>query len=209
MDDQHKLHTTRDFGHSGGASRLPVLAVLTALIVGGVVGALVFGGNGSSSDRSTTSSTATPTVATSLRPKRYGSLGMSIAPPRGWRVTERSGVIRMLSPDQTVSLAVSAPQSAGHEVDLRRSDSQALQSLFKPARVLGRQRGKIAGAPALTTELSGVTPKHRPVRILSTAVSSAYRTYSVQVFTVPKPATARLLEIRNALGSMQFFAPVK
>jgi len=198
-------------GQSTRSSRGPLLAVLIALIVGGVVGALVFGGGDSSpgNGSTTTSTTGSSGDASNLAPTRYGALGMSIALPRGWKVIVKSGVVRMLSPDQTASLAVSAPQAPGHEVELRRSDAQELKSLFAPARLLGRRRGVIGGLPALTTELSGVTPKHRRVRILSTAVSSTFRTYSVQVFTVPRPASARLLQVRDALSSMRFFAPGK
>jgi len=198
-------------GQSTRSSRGPLLAVLIALIVGGVIGALVFGGDDSSpgNGSNTTSTAGSAADASNPAPTRYGSLGMSIAQPRGWKVIVKSGVVRMLSPDQTASLAVSAPQGPGHEVELRRADAQELKSLFAPARLLGRRRGKIGGLPALTTELSGVTPKHRRVRILSTAVSSTFRTYSVQVFTVPRPASARLLQVRDALGSMRFFAPDK
>ncbi len=192
-----------------GVSRRALLAVAAALVVGAVAGALVVGGRGSSPASRRTATANALTGALSANPTTHGPLGVSVAQPRGWQVTERSGVIEMLSPDQTASLTVSAPQPAGHEAQLRRSDKRQLLVLFKPARILGHRRGKIGGQPVLTTELVGVTPKHRHIRILTTAVSSAYRTYSIQVFSTPRPAALRLLQIRSALASFRFFAPGK
>jgi hypothetical protein len=188
-----------------------VLVVLGALLVGAVIGALAFdtGGSPAPGGASPTGSGATPGGATAGRREQHGPLGLSIVRPRGWSSSQHRGVLRMLSPDQSASLAISAPAASGRQTDLRRSDTRELLRLFKPAHVLGRQRGVIARTPVLTTELVGVTPSHRHVRILSTALSSPYRTYSIQVFTAPTPPAVRLTQVRDALASIDLFAPTK
>jgi hypothetical protein len=188
-------------------SRGLVLSLLGALILGAVLGGLLLGGG--SSGGGTTSGPRSAQGNVSLRVINYPALGMAIARPRGWTVASRSGVIRLASPDGSVFIAVSSPTGAGAGADvrLRRSDKRELLTLFKPARVVGRQKGRLDGRPVLTSELIGTSPAHRPLRILSTAVSSAFRTYSIQVFSSLRPTAQRLLETTGALNSVRFFAP--
>lgn len=182
-------------------SRGLVLLLLGAALIGAVVGAELFGG-GSSRDTATTKSPAQGNV--SLRTVEDRALGIAIGQPPGWTVSHRQGVIRLASPDRSVMVAVSAPAGAGAALRIRRSDKSALLKLFRPARVIGRQKGTIGGRPVLTSELIGTTSGHAKIRVLSTAVSDSSRTYSIAVFSTLRPMAKRLLETSSVLGSIRF-----
>ena len=64
------------------------------------------------------------------------------------------------------------------------------------------------GTRAPAQQATSTAPAGRqPVRILSMAVSSRWRTYSVQVFTVVAPRARRLLELRSLLSSVGYRQP--
>lgn len=177
------------------------LVVAAALLLGGFLGWLLFAdhGGGPSGGRAAI-------APTKLRVATYPTIGLGLAQPTTWHGSLQRGVVRLLSSDQSVSVAISAPAAAGQDAQLRRADATDLRRLFRPSRLLGRQRGKIGGLPALITELVGTSPRRSKIRILSTALSSPYRSYSIQVFTALRPSSQRLLELRSVLASVRFSA---
>lgn len=185
-------------------ARRQALIVAAALVTGGFLGWLLFAGHGDSS-----SPRARPGAPTPFRGVSYPSIGLSLAQPTAWKNSTQHGVVKLLSSDQSVSVAISAPAAGGQAAQLRKADAADLKRLFHPARLVGRQRGRLGGLPAVTTELIGTSPRHTKIRILSTAVSSAYRTYSVQIFTAVRPSPHTLLELRAVLSSVRFTAPKK
>ena len=75
------------------------------------------------------------------------------------------------------------------------------------AEELSRSRAKVGTASTVVTELIGQTRDRKPIRILSMGASSPYRTYSIQVFTVPRPIARRIAELRTLLASVRFRKP--
>ena len=73
--------------------------------------------------------------------------------------------------------------------------------------MVSRSRSKIGALSTIVTEMLGRSDKGHPIRILSAGVTTHWRTYSVQVFTVPAPGAARLLELRALLTSVGFSEP--
>lgn len=134
-------------------------------------------------------------------------LGVRVARPAGWELTQRSGVAKLSAEDGTVSLAVSDAGGPNQQQKVRRFEQAELLRLFKPAQVIGRQRGKVGPLPALSTEIAGTTKERRPLRILTTAVTTEYRTYSVQVFSTLRPPPAHLTEVQAILRSFRFSKP--
>ncbi|GAC1434228.1 MAG: hypothetical protein NVSMB51_00900 [Solirubrobacteraceae bacterium] len=180
-----------------------LLGVGLPLLVGCLIGWLLFGDHGSSKP-----SAVKPGVVTaSVQPATYAQVGVDLKKARTWKSTVQTGAIKLLSPDQTASIAITAPALAGHEAAFRRTDKKELLKLFAPGRVLARTRGRIGGQKALITEIVGRYKSRHPLQILSTALSSPYRTYSIQVFTTFKPAPIRLAEIRATLDSIRFSKP--
>ncbi len=178
--------------------------MVAALVLGGVGGWLLFGDHGSGR------SARTPQlVPPKLGAVAYPTLGLSVGKPASWHASLQSGVVKLLSSDQAASIAISAPAPAHQDAQLRRTDVTELRRLFKPSRLLGRQRGRLGVLPALTTELVGTSPRHTKIRIFSTAVSSAYRSYSVQIFTALRPSAQTLIGLRSVLESVRFSAPKK
>ncbi len=146
----------------------------------------------------------TPGVATDTR--TFPRLGISLGLPTGWKTSFRGSVLTAVSRDETVSVALSdaGGPDAGRRV--RRADRNELARLFK-AGELSRQRANVGTASTVVTELVGRAKNRRPIRILSMGASSRFRTYSIQVFTVLRPANRRVAELRALLASVRYREP--
>ena len=176
------------------------------LCAGVLIGWVVFRDDGDSPAR------ATPTTATAgqariaLDARAYPRLGLAFGLPDGWRTSFRRGVLNAASGDGTMSVAMSAAAGAGEDMEVRRSDRDQLTRLFK-ARELRRERARVGGKTTIVTEFAGQTRRRQPIRILSLGNSSMWRTYSIQVFSVPRPSARRLIELRALLSSVRYRRP--
>jgi hypothetical protein len=182
-----------------------VLSVVGAVLVGSVIGWLLFGSSGSK----TASKSSGKSLQVSLRRGIYPPLGLALEQPTSWLTTQPSGLLRLSSPDAgATSVVIAAADVAGKANSLRPQINSQLVKTFKPAKVIGRTHGPIGKTPAISTAILGTSTAKRKVLIISTAVSSAYRTYSIQVFfTKPTPTRQSVLEVRNMLASIRFFSP--
>jgi hypothetical protein len=183
------------------------LSVAGAILVGGAIGWLLF------HTGSTTSSPGKPAqraaIQVSLRRGIYPSLGLGLEQPTSWLTSSQPGLLSLSSPDNgSTTVAISDPAPAGNATKLRPAINKQLIKTFAPAKVIGRQKGPIGTTPALTTAIIGTTKTKLQVLVLSTAISSTYRTYSIQVlFKSLKPSPQSLLEVQHMLASIRFFAP--
>jgi CBS-domain-containing membrane protein len=184
-------------------SRLPVqlIAFLGVLAAGVLIGWVVF-----RDDDSPPTATAPVGSGPVVEPRVYPQMGLALGVPDGWRTRFRQGVVNVASRDDSVSVAFSVAGAASVGPRVRRSDRNELKRLFK-AHEIGRRRAKVAGASTVLTELAGRTAKRQRIRILSMGPSSRWRTYSIQVFTVPRPSAPRLAELRVLLASVGFREP--
>jgi hypothetical protein len=185
------------------------VAFAGVLAAGVLIGWVLFGdddGAQAPSAQRTTTAPAARGPQVSVRQKAYPRFGLSIGVPEGWRTRIRRGVLNGSSADGTVSVAFSVAGGAGEGRAVRRSDRRQLARLFD-AREVKRERAKIGAAPTIVTELAGRTRRRQRIRILSMAVSSRWRTYSVQVFTVLAPRARQLLELRALLTSVGYRRP--
>ena len=179
---------------------LQLVAFVGVLVAGVLIGWVVF--HDDDGTRATTPAGGGPVVD----PRVYPQLGLAIGVPQQWRTRFRQGVLNVASPDDSVSVAFSVAGGATIGPRVRRADRAQLKRLFK-ARELGRRRAKVGGASTILTELAGRTPKGQRIHVLSMGPSSRWRTYSIQVFTVPRPPSNRLPELRALLASIAFRQP--
>jgi len=207
-DVEHGEHDERDAGAiRERRRRLPsipprVLAFAGVLCAGVLIGWVVF--RDEDSPAPATSTVAAQRVAADERV--YPKLGITLKLPRGWKASFRRSVLTAVARDETVSFALSAAGGGGEGPRVRRADRNELARLFK-ARELGRNRAKIGTATTIVTELLGRSRNGRPIRILSLGASSRWRTYSIQTFTVLRPASRRLAELRTLMASVRFHQP--
>ncbi len=185
-----------------------VLSVVGAILVGGALGWAVFANHGSGSSTSSGKPGQT-SIQISLRRGIYRSLGLALEQPTSWLTSSQPGLVTLSSPDDGAStVAFSDPAPAGNDKKLRPAINSQLVRTFDPAKIIGRRTGPIGRTPALTTAIVGTTKAKTKVLILSTAVTSKYRTYSIQVlFKSLNPSKQSLLEIQHMLASVSFFAP--
>jgi hypothetical protein len=179
-----------------------VIAFIGVLCAGVLIGWVVFRDDEPSAPAQATRTE--PAVASNSR--TYPKLGLGLGLPKGWKTSFRGSVLTAASADGTVSAAFSLAGGAGDGKRVRRSDRDELARLFK-AREISRQRAKVGTATTIVTELLGVARNRRPIRILSMGASSRWRTYSIQVFTVIRPADPRLSELRALLASVRYRQP--
>jgi hypothetical protein len=182
-----------------------VVSVVGALLVGGAIAWLLIGNGGSTSS---TSKSGTE-VQISLRRGIYPPLGLALEQPTSWLTSTPGGVLTLASPDAgQTSMTISDPAAAGNETKLRPEINSQLVKTFSPAKVIAQKHGPIGKVQAITTAILGSRGGKRQILILSTAISSPYRTYSIQVFfKAQKPTNQSLAEVRNMLASIRFFAP--
>jgi len=183
-----------------------VVSVIGALLVGGAIAWLLIGnGSGSGSPASKPGTE----VQISLRRGIYPPLGLALEQPTSWLTSTPGGVLTLASPDAgQTSLTISDPAAAGNETTLRPEINSQLVKTFSPAKVIAQRHGPIGKVQAITTAILGSRGGKHQILILSTAISSPYRTYSIQVFfKAQKPTNQSLAEVRNMLASIRFFAP--
>ena len=190
-----------------GERRLPkqIIAFVGVLLAGVLIGWVVFRDDEAAPAPSTTT-VAGRTVAADARV--YPKLGITLDLPKRWRTSFRGSVLTAVSPDETVSMALSVAGGAGARVGqkVRRTDRTELARLFR-AREISRHRAKVGTATTIVTELLGRARNNRPIRILSMGPSSRWRTYSVQSFTVLRPTAVRIAELRTLLASVRYREP--
>ena len=199
------MATELDEGPTGGRRRLlpQLIAFVGVLCAGVLIGWVVF------RDDEPAPAPAPTTAAGAQVPadaRVYPKLGITLDLPKGWSTSFRGSVLTAASRDQTMSLALSDAGSADAGQRVRRSDRGELARLFK-ARELSRQRAKVGTAETIVTELVGRAKNRRPIRILSMGVSSRWRTYSIQAFTLLQPAPRRVAELRTLLASVRYRQP--
>lgn len=185
--------------------RIPnqLVAFAGVLCAGVLIGWVVFRDDESAPAASTTT-VAGQRVAADARV--YPKLGITLDLPKEWKTSFRRSVLTAVSRDETVSVAMSVAGGASNGQQVRRTDRTELARLFK-ARELSRQRAKVGTVTTLVTELIGRARNRRPIRILSMGVPSRFRTYSIQAFTVLRPAALRVAELRTLLASVRFRRP--
>lgn len=179
-----------------------VIAFIGVLCAGVLIGWVVFRDDDAAGPAPATSTL--PAVASDSR--TYPRLGLVLGLPKGWKTSFRGSVLTAASSDETVSAAFSLAGGAGDGRRVRRSDRDELARLFK-AREISRERAKVGTATTVVTELLGVARNRRPIRILSMGVSSRWRTFSIQAFTVLRPAATRIAELRTLLSSVRYRRP--
>ena len=181
-----------------------VIAFIGVLCAGMLIGWVVF------RDDDTTAAPAATTVAgqqIAADARVYPRLGLTLNLPKGWKTSFRQSVLTAVSRDETVSVAISAAGGGDAGQQVRRSDRNELKRLFK-AQEISRNRAKVGTATTIVTELIGRARNRRPIRILSMGPSSRWRTYSIQSFTVLRPTSRRIAELRTLLASVRYRRPV-
>lgn len=179
-----------------------VIAFIGVLCAGVLIGGVVFRDD----EPSTPGPGASTLPAVASDSRTYPKLGLVLGLPKGWKTSFRGSVLTAVSADETVTAAFSLAGGAGDGRRVRRADRNELARLFK-AREISRERAKVGTATTIVTELLGVARNRRPIRILSMGASSRWRTYSIQVFTVLGPASARVAELRALLTSVRYRQP--
>ncbi len=192
-------------------ARVPVRAIafLGVLAAGVLIGWVLFGDDDASQAPQPASTATAPgkgEARVDVDARLYPRFGLALGLPKGWRARVRRGVLTTASRDATVSVAFSVAGGANQGPRVRRAEREELARLFK-ARELSRRRARVGAAPTIVTELAGTARGSGRIRILSMAASSRWRTYSVQVFTLPAPGARRLLELRALLTSVGYSEP--
>jgi hypothetical protein len=195
--DHDDAHTER---------RLPkqLVAFVGVLLAGVLIGWVVFRDDEAAPAPAATTTVAGVRVAADARV--YPKLGITLNLPKGWRTSFRGSVLTAVSRDETASVALSTAGGPADGPNVRRTDRTELKRLFK-AREVGRSRAKVGTVTTIVTELVGRTSNRRPIRILSMGPSSRWSTYSIQSFTVLRPSSRRIAELRTLLASVRFRQP--
>ena len=184
---------------------MTLLRALAALVAAGALPPMAGCGDGAQRRASTSQLPASLTLR--VRNVSYVNLGLEFAQPLGWARSRRDGAILVRSNDRTTAVAIASP-TQGDFARLVAADSlRALLRDYAPARVIARREGRLGRLPVTTTEIVGATRAGREIRILSLAAATHWRTYSVQLFSDPRPTLARLAEARALLGSVVLFKP--
>ncbi|HEV2769911.1 MAG TPA: hypothetical protein VGV40_06985 [Solirubrobacteraceae bacterium] len=134
-------------------------------------------------------------------------LAVQLSYPLTWERRSKDGVTRLKSPDRSMTIAMASPVGPGNVRQVRSDTERALREAYGPARVVARGRGLVSRQPALATEFAATDRRGRPLRILSIVASSGFRTYSLALFSNPRPDLRRYTEAQMILRSLHFIRP--
>lgn len=181
------------------------MIVATAFAAGLLLGWLLFHGG---EPRQTAASPRVPVSPSPVGTTHvsFGQFGLSAEIPHDWGSEIKKGVLDLAAPDHSVSVAIAMAPGRPDVHRLGREDRLQLERLFH-AHVVSRTRSKVGTFPALISELRGRTAKGQPVRILSTGLTTRWRTYSIEIFTAPQPPAQRALEFDSLMSTLRFRAP--
>jgi len=180
-----------------GARGLAIAGVLAVLGIAIIVWRVASGGDDKPKDAG--SPTAQP-LSTHYVDNR---LGISLRIPGGWSAPSRGRIARFASDDHTISLAVVRPAAQGTLGGLQKAAEVDLARRFRPARVVGRLRGRVGNRPAQISELVG-RDKDGAVRLLVAVTQVQGRPYLFEVLSTNPPRAARLLEAQAMLADVRF-----
>jgi len=134
-------------------------------------------------------------------------LAVQLSYPLTWERRSKDGVTRLKSPDGSMTIAIASPTGPGKARQVRSDTERALREAYGPARVVARDRGRLSRQPALATEFAATSRRGDPLRILSVVASSGYRTYTMALFSGPRPDPRRYAEAQMILRSLHFIRP--
>lgn len=169
------------------------------LLLAGIVVAVVVvlsGGNDKPAEKRTL-----PARIVSVPP-----LGLGFAHPTSWRRSVSKAVIRLRSPDGSVSVFFSSPVARPAVDQVRAGIKTALLKQFKPAKIVNEGREPLGLRSVPSFELLG-RDKGKVVRALEMVDSTPYRTYAVTVVTKEHPGARAFKEARAIMGTVRFSRP--
>ncbi|HEV2769555.1 MAG TPA: hypothetical protein VGV40_05155 [Solirubrobacteraceae bacterium] len=142
-----------------------------------------------------------------LRQAFVPPLGLSLLYPEDWDVRTAGKVLRLSSPEGSVTATFAAPEAPGRTDDVRRALERTIRDALKNDNVLRRARGRLGTEAVDTIEISGRLKAGREVRVLLLAGATAWRTYGVTVTTARQPSQRRVGELAGVLASVELSEP--
>lgn len=133
-------------------------------------------------------------------------LGMGFAHPTTWERDVSRTVVRLRSPDGSVSLFFSSPAAGSAIEAVKAGVKKTLLEQFKPAKVVHEGNEPLGLRSVPSFELRG-RAKGKPVRALEMVDATPYRTYAVTVVTQEHPSREAFKEARAIIGTVRFSKP--
>jgi hypothetical protein len=134
-------------------------------------------------------------------------LGLGFAHPTSWKRSVSKAVIRLRSPDGSVSVFLSSPVARPAVDAVKTAIKDALLKQFKPAKVVNEGLEPLGLRSVPSFELRG-RDRGKVVRALEMVDSTQYRTYVVTVVTREHPGARAMKEARAIIGTVRFGRPV-
>lgn len=178
---------------------------LAGLVVVGVL-ALVAGGLATyTAVRPSADAGTSDDVAVQVHTKRFVSKagGFRIRVPHGMHVTRNGGTARFTARDRSMVVAV-GPSSRGRLRAASRDLLRTVRAGYRNVEVLGHQRDRIGGRPALSTSGLARNDKGTRLRFVVTLVRARPENYAVTAFVAADADPALVLPRLNKLaGSLR------
>ncbi|HTN25023.1 MAG TPA: hypothetical protein VL120_13600 [Solirubrobacteraceae bacterium] len=149
-------------------------------------------------------------------PKKTGKLPIRIVsvPQRGWGFAHPTSwvrnvsrdVIRLRSPDGSISMFFSSPAARPAVEAVTAGVKQTLLKQFAPAKIVHEGSEPLGKLSVPSFELRGKA-KGKVVRALEMVYATPYRTYAVTVVTGEHPSGVYFREARAIIGTVRFTKP--
>ncbi len=149
-------------------------------------------------------------------PKKAGKLPIRIVsvPQRGWGFAHPTNwdrnvsrdVIRLRSPDGSISMFFSSPAARPAVEAVRAGVKQTLLKQFAPAKIVHEGNEPLGQLDVPAFELRG-KEKGKVVRALEMVYATQYRTYAVTVVTGEHPSGPYFKQARAIIGTVRFTKP--
>jgi hypothetical protein len=132
--------------------------------------------------------------------------GWGFAHPTTWDRSVSKEVIRLRSPDTSVSMFFSSPVARPAVDSVTAAVKQTLLKQFAPAKIVHEGNEPLGQLSVPAFELRG-KEKGKVVRALEMVYATQYRTYAVTVVTGEHPSGPYFKQARAIIGTVRFAKP--
>lgn len=134
-------------------------------------------------------------------------LGLAFVHPGSWPRQIDRRVIRIRSPEGSVTMTFSSPTAGREPARVRTALERGLRRSLEGDRLVADGPGMLGGRDVTSFEMAGRNQADGPVRALGIVESTPFRTYAVTVITPAQPSRVRLREVQEILASVRFSEP--
>jgi hypothetical protein len=135
---------------------------------------------------------------------RDTGLGARYQVPKGWKEAKKASVVRLLSPDKSVQIGISAPGPASDSGQILSTALVDLKGTYEHVDLAKGSGKRIGGLESKGAVVTARTKSGTELHVLVAAAAGKRLTHLIEVFTAAGAPVQRVAEAQRALDSLRF-----